>query len=54
MATSMPASTATRNGTSCEISSPAVIAPDVTNVAWARLTMPPIPVSTTNDMNIRP
>jgi hypothetical protein len=54
MATSTPTSTATRNGTSCEINSPVVSAADVANAAWARLTMPPEPVRTTNDMNSTP
>ena len=31
---------------------PAAKPPAVTNVAWARLTMPPMPVTTTNDRKI--
>ena len=45
---------ASTNGTPSDTSQPATNPPLVTNIAWPRLTMPPMPVTTTNDRNTRP
>ena len=54
VATRVPAARAARNGQPWLSAHPAVNPAAVTNAAWARLTMPPMPVTMVNDSNTRP